>query len=66
MNTRIEINPRIYEQFPNINKNWMPIEQKIVEIQIGSNLFHITTKIQFPIQVVIEGIFIIRVPKRMV
>jgi hypothetical protein len=50
INTRIDINPRIYEQFPNINKNWMPIEQKIVEIQIGNNIFHIIKIVQFPIK----------------
>jgi hypothetical protein len=50
INIRIEINPHIYEQFPNINKNGMPIEKKIVEIQIGNNIFHIIKIVKFPIK----------------
>jgi hypothetical protein len=65
INTRFE-NSHTYKTIFRLDIKCTPVEQKIVEIQIGSNLIHITTKIQFPIQVVIESIFIIRVPKRMV
>jgi hypothetical protein len=64
INTRFE-NSQTYKTIFRLDIKWTPIEQKIVEIQIGSNLIHITTKIQFLIQVIIGGIFIIRVPKRM-
>jgi hypothetical protein len=35
-------NLHIYEQFLVINKEWTPIEKKIIEIQIGSNPSHIS------------------------
>ncbi len=43
-------NSHIYKQFFTTNKKWTPIEQKIAEIQIGSNPFHIIIKIQFLVQ----------------
>ncbi len=42
----------MYEKIPRLDKNWIPIEHKVVEIQIGNNPFHIITIIQFPIQLV--------------
>jgi hypothetical protein len=48
-NIRLEIS-HIYKKFPTLNKNWTPIEQKVTEIQIVNNLFHIITRIQFPFQ----------------
>jgi ATP-dependent exoDNAse (exonuclease V) alpha subunit len=42
----------VYEEFPRLDKNWTPIERKVVEIQIGNNPFHTITKNQFPIQLV--------------
>jgi hypothetical protein len=38
------------------DKNWTPIEQKIVEIQIGRNPIHTITRIQFTIQLVVGHI----------
>jgi hypothetical protein len=55
INTRIK-NSHIYEQFSTIDKKWTPIEHKIVEIQINSNPSNIITRIQFPIQSVVEHI----------
>jgi hypothetical protein len=46
----------MYKKFPTNNKNWIPIEQKIVEIQIGSNPIHTITRIQSPIQLVVGHI----------
>jgi len=46
-------NLHIYEQFLIINTKWTPIEKKTTEIQINSNPSHITTRIQFPIQLVV-------------
>ncbi len=37
-------NLQIYDEFSRLDKQWTPIEHKIVEIQIGSNPFHIITK----------------------
>jgi hypothetical protein len=31
--------PQRYKDFPTFKKNWTTVEQKIVEIQIGNNLF---------------------------
>jgi hypothetical protein len=42
----------IYDEFRKLDKQWRPIEHKIVEIQIGSNPSHIITRIQFPIQLI--------------
>ncbi len=44
--------PKIWKpkKFLGSNKNWTPIQQKSVEIQIGSNPIHIITKVQFSIQ----------------
>ncbi len=36
-----------------MTKKWTPLKQKIEKIQIGSNPFHIITRIQFPIQLVV-------------
>jgi hypothetical protein len=44
---------KIYKSIIRLDKQWTPIECKIVEIQIGSNLSHTTTRIQFPIQLAI-------------
>jgi hypothetical protein len=30
----------VYEKIPKLDKNWTPIERKVVEIQIGNNPFH--------------------------
>jgi hypothetical protein len=46
----------VYEKFPRLDKNWTPIERKVVEIQIRNNPFHTITKNQFPIQLVISHI----------
>jgi len=35
----------VYEKFPRLDKNWTPIEHKVVEIQIRNNPFHTITKI---------------------
>jgi hypothetical protein len=43
----------MYKTFFTLDKNWTPIEQKIVKIQIGSNPTHTSTRIQFPIQLAI-------------
>jgi hypothetical protein len=48
-NTRIK-NLKIYEEFPQLDKQRTPIKYKIVKIQIGSNPSHTITRIQFPIQ----------------
>jgi hypothetical protein len=40
----------IYEQLHRIDKTWHWLKKKIVETQINNNLFHIITRIQFPIQ----------------
>ncbi len=45
-------NSHIYKQFLTTDQKWTKIKQKIVEIQIGSNPFHIIIRIQFPIQLV--------------
>ncbi len=42
-------NRYIYNEFPRLNKNWMPIQQNNIEIKIGNNLPHIITIIQFHI-----------------
>jgi len=55
INTRIK-NSHIYKQFSTIDKKWTPIEHKIVEIQINSNLSNIITRIQSPIQSIVEHI----------
>jgi SNF2 family DNA or RNA helicase len=44
INTRFE-NAQTYKTIFRLDIKWTPIEQKIGEIQIGSNLIHITTKI---------------------
>jgi hypothetical protein len=54
-NPQIKVNSKLkyaqlYAQFPTIDKKWTLIKQKIVEIQISSNPFHVITRIQFPIQ----------------
>ncbi len=49
INTQIK-NSHIYEKFHTIDKKWITIKQKNVQIQIGSNHFHIIARIQFPIQ----------------
>jgi hypothetical protein len=46
----------MYKKFPTLDKNWTPIEQKIVEIQIGSNPIHTITRIQFVAQLVVGHI----------
>ncbi len=51
-NTRIK-NLQIYDEFPRLDKQWTPIKRKIAKIQIGSNLSHTITRIQFPIQLVV-------------
>ncbi len=40
----------LYKKLTTIDKKWTAIEQKIAKIQIGSNLSHIITRIQFTIQ----------------
>jgi hypothetical protein len=39
-------------KIPRLDKNWTPIEHKVVEIQIVNNPFHTIIRIQFPIQLV--------------
>jgi hypothetical protein len=46
----------MYKKFPTLDKNWTPIEQKIIETQIGSNPIHTITIIQFPTQLVVGHI----------
>jgi hypothetical protein len=41
---------KFYKSKMRLDKQWTPIECKIVEIQIGSNLSDIITRVQFPIQ----------------
>ncbi len=60
-NPQIGINPRfensqMYKKFSTFDKNWTPIEQKLIEIQIDSNPIHTIIKIQFPIQLVVGHI----------
>jgi hypothetical protein len=43
----------MYKELFTLDKNWTPIEQRIVKIQVGSNPTHTTTRIQFPIQLTI-------------
>jgi hypothetical protein len=43
---------KIYKSIMRLDKQWTPIECKIVEIQIGNNPSHTITRIQFPIQLV--------------
>jgi hypothetical protein len=50
-NTQIK-NLQIYDEFSRLDKQWTPIEHKIVEIQIGSNPFHTITRVQLPIYLV--------------
>jgi hypothetical protein len=57
-NTRLE-NSHLYKQFSRLNKSWTSIEQKIVQIQIDSNLNHIITRIQNPIQLVAITVYIV-------
>jgi hypothetical protein len=54
-NTQIK-NLQIYDEFSRLDKQWIPIECKIVKIQIGSNPFHTIAKIQLPIQLVAKRI----------
>ncbi len=56
-NLQIKINMQIknfhiYKQFFTTGKKCTLIKQKIAEIQLGSNPFHIIIRIQFPIQLV--------------
>jgi hypothetical protein len=46
-NTQIK-NLQIYDKFPRLDKQWTPIEYKIVKIQIGRNPSHTIMRIQFP------------------
>jgi hypothetical protein len=46
-------NLQIYDEFPRFDKQWTLIECKIAEIEIGSILSHIITRVQFPIQFVV-------------
>jgi hypothetical protein len=43
----------MYKKLFTFDKNWTPIEQNIIKIQIGSNPIHTVTRIQFPIQLAI-------------
>jgi hypothetical protein len=43
-------NLQIYDEFTRLDKQRTPIECKIAEIQVGNNLSHTITRIQFPIQ----------------
>jgi hypothetical protein len=38
-------NLQIYEEFPRLDKQWTPIEYKIIKIQIKRNLSHTITRI---------------------
>jgi hypothetical protein len=51
-NTMLE-NSHIYKEFLALNKNYTPIEQKVIEIQINNNPSHIITRIQFHIQIIV-------------
>ncbi len=35
----------MYKELFTLDKNWTPIEQRIVKIQVGSNPTHTTTRI---------------------
>jgi len=53
--TRIEYSHMYYKK-NSLDKSWTPIKQKIAKIQIGSNLSHIITRIQFHVQLVVAQI----------
>jgi len=52
LNTRFE-NSQMYKELFTLDKNWTPIEQNTVKIQIYSNPIHTATRIQFHIQLAI-------------
>ncbi len=55
MSTQIK-NFHFLKQILTIDNKWIPIKQKIAEIQISSNPSHIITRIQSPIQLILAHI----------
>jgi hypothetical protein len=46
-------NLQIYDEFPRLDKQWIPIEHKIAKMQKGNNPSHTITRIQYPTQLMV-------------